>query len=251
LANADDDGDATNDGTTGKGQCVFDVRAGEDAALGEHEIEVVFGTKALTTSVKITVVGATDSISSDAPAFVEPGSQTEITATGADENGDAVGPNVGAEALLFEGDGALIQPDVGKTNNDGEYVFSFVAPTKAGTSSILVEIGDERETITLTIGTEPVVEPDPVEPDPVEPDPEMMEHGFSTTLVSGVNITSYTGSLGELAMDAAEAGVSVIAVSVDGEYVTYIVGAPAWTHVPFNDLYPDGLDGVIVVAVVN
>ena len=79
----------------------------------------------------------------------------------------------------------------------------------------------------------------------------MMAHGFSTTLGSGGNLTTYTGSIGELAMDAAEAGVSVVAVFVDGEYITYIVGAPTFANEPFSGQFPDGLDGVIVVAVVN
>jgi hypothetical protein len=102
----------------------------------------------------------------------------------------------------------------------------------------------------MTVGSEVVVEPE--EPEVVEPEePEMMEHGFSTTLGSGGNLTTYTGSIGELAMDAAEAGVSVVAVFVDGEYITYIVGGPTFANKPFSDEYPDGLDGVIVVAVVN
>ncbi len=236
-----------DDGTNGSGQCVFDVRAGEDAALGEHDIEIVFSTS-IKANVAITVVGKVATISTDAPALVEPSSLTTITATATDKNGDSVGPNVVAKVEQFEGDG-LAGSTKTKTNDDGEFVFTFRAPTQAQTSSLAITIGEFSDTISIDIGTEPVVEPEPVEP--VEPDPEMMAHGFSSTLGSGVTLTSYTGSIGELAMDAAEAGVSVVAVTVDGEYITYIVGAPTFANEPFSDQFPDGLDGVIVVAVVN
>ena len=233
-------------GTNGDGECVIEVEAVKGTTLGEHVVEITAaGLTKISTS--IVVVGVTASIASDAPALVEPNSETEITVTGNDKNGDAVGPNVDASALIFEGSGALIQPAEAKrmTNDDGEYTFTYIAPSTAGTTSILVTVGGERDRILMTVGTEPVVEPDP------DPDPEMMAHGFSTTLGSGVNLTSYTGSIGELAMDAAEAGVSVVAVAVDGEYITYIVGAPGFANEPFSDQFPDGLDGVFVVALVN
>ncbi len=227
-------------GTNSKGQCVIAITTDEDTALGEHVVEVTVTGIDDAIEVTITVVGPVDAITTDAEAFIEPGSRNEITASAVDEDGDAVGPGLAAQAFLIEGDG-YVDTSSAVTDASGQYEVVFLAPT-TGTSSIVIEIGGVQERVTLTIGTEPVVEPEP---------PEMMEHGFSTTLGSGVNLTTYTGSTGELAMDAAEAGVSLVAVSVDGEYITYIVGAPTFANEPFSDQFPDGLDGVIVVAVVN
>ena len=59
-------------------------------------------------------------------------------------------------------------------------------------------------------------------------------HGFSLVLYEG-------GSVEDLATCAASRDVMAVYALVEGEYVHYILGAPAFVNAPFGELFPDGL----------
>ena len=58
--------------------------------------------------------------------------------------------------------------------------------------------------------------------------------GFSLLVSAG-------GSVDDLAACAEGRDVTALYVPHDGEYVPYILGAPAFVNLPFGELYPDGL----------
>jgi len=74
--------------------------------------------------------------------------------------------------------------------------------------------------------------------------------GFAGDLSSGVNLTTYGGgTVEQLGTDAADAGATSVVVTVEGAFIVYVVGAPAFVNQAFTDQYPDGVPADTVVLV--
>jgi len=76
--------------------------------------------------------------------------------------------------------------------------------------------------------------------------------GFSTEIVAGFNISQYNGgTVAQMAADAAAAGATTVSVTVEGGFLTYVVGAPAFVNAAFEANFPDGIPagtGVLVIV---
>ena len=234
-----------NDGTNSAGQCVVYVTAPaaegtqKAATRGQHTLNFQV-TAAIKASATIEVAGAPASITTDAPATVDPGSVTEITVSVWDDEDVLVGiTSVKVRKVdgggLIEDESAADTPGSEKTA-DGQSKFTFIAPSSVGTSEILITAGKIDHRVSLQIG-EPVVEP---EPEP-EPAPSLNKTPAST----GFTAVSFSGgSIDELvAAVTASCGpsASIYGTSL-GEYVGYFVGSPDFVNRGFNDLYADGID---------
>lgn len=76
--------------------------------------------------------------------------------------------------------------------------------------------------------------------------------GFSPAVVPGTNFAQYGGGpLAQIQAELGELGASSLAVTVDGELVIYIAGAPGFVNADFAALFPDGLpaDAVVIITV--
>lgn len=221
-------------GTNSKGQCVIQVNSLATTTAGDHTITLTVAGVTAKPVLTVKVVGVTTSITNDAPASVAGSSQTEIIATGVDANSDNVGNGIATTATIIEGNGGLLNVDA--TTTGGEQKFTFVAPSSAGTTTILVTMGTASQLITVSVGA-------------AAPTPGA---GFAGTLSAGVNLTTYGGgSVEQLGTDATDAGASSVSVTVDGAFIVYVVGAPAFVNQAFTDQYPDGVPAGTVVLVLS
>lgn len=68
---------------------------------------------------------------------------------------------------------------------------------------------------------------------------------------SGVSIVSFDGgSVADLGAAASAAGLTSVWVTIDGDMIGYIVGAPAFVNAAFNAAFPDGLaEGTLAIVV--
>lgn len=164
-------------GTNGEGQCVIRVKApgadtdttDDDAARGTHTIAIKANDLDEAddkVSVAIQVGGAPTSITSDAPASVDPLSSTTITYTVWDDGNVRVGA-VDATLDQIEGSGKVTDGENTDKTVDGQRSFTFRAPNTPGTAVLLVTVpvGDSEitHTIVLQVGEEEpevVVEPE-------------------------------------------------------------------------------------------
>ena len=163
--------DFTTNGTNAAGKCVVQVTTQKAAGTtkattrGEHTLNFAIGT--LKASATIEVAGAPSSITTDAPERVDLGSVTEITVSVWDDTEVLVGitsvkvRKVGGDGLI-EDESAADTPGSEKTSN-GQSKFTFIAPSTAGTSEILITAGKVDHRVTLQIGEEVMEEP--VEPE--------------------------------------------------------------------------------------
>jgi hypothetical protein len=84
-------------------------------------------------------------------------------------------------------------------------------------------------TVTVTIGGGGGVTPTPGD-------------NFDQPIVPGLTATVYSGgSVDQLAADAAAAGATSVSVTVSGQIITYVVGAPAFVNQAFVDNFTDGV----------
>ena len=209
------------EGTNAAGQCVVYVTAPDGgtarttATRGAHTLnfQVSATVKA---SATIEVAGKPASISTDAPAMVDPASVTTITVSVWDDEDVLVGitdvtvRKVGGDGLIEDqGDG-----NTEKTAN-GQSKFTFIAPSTAGSSEILISAGDVDHRVTIQIGE--------VEP----PTPPVSVSGESG-LVIVKNANSIEDILGAL-MCGSTTGTTV---TLPGDNI-YSVGAPALANRQF------------------
>ena len=228
-------------GTNQAGQCAVQVNAAEDdvptdgikaATRGEHTINFVLGE--LEASVTIEVAGAPASISTDAPAYVDPLSDTKITVTVFDDEGVKVGVTA-VTVRAIEG-GGLIE-DAGDSNKentvDGESSFVFFAPS-AGQATLRIDAGKIQHIVSLPIGA-------PVEDPPDEP-PSLSKVPSPT----GVTLLTFSGGtvaeLGTAVTTACAGGGTVYATDYQGRWVSYIPAAMiAALNASFEALFPAGV----------
>ena len=149
------------DGTNDKGQCVVHVTAPEavatdptskDATRGEHTLnfQVSATVKA---SATIEVAGKPHSITTDAPESVDPGSVTTITVSVWDDTEVLVGIT-SVKTRKVDG-GGLIEDegdDGSEMTSNGQSKFTFIAPSNAGSSEILITAGTVNHRVAIQIG---------------------------------------------------------------------------------------------------
>ena len=225
---------ACSTGTDKDGQCVISVTAPKGATAGAHTVNVTLARlpkAALKESVNVEVVGKPASLTIAAPETVEPLGEADITITIYDEAGNLAAANE-VTVRKIEGDG-LIEPS-SKTTKNGVAAFTFYAPT-GGDVVFTAEVGTGanrvRELHTITVG----------EAAPAEPEAASLDRTPASTGYTLVNFSG--GSVAELDAALADAcGSSAAAYATNlGEYVGYLVGAPAVVNRAFNDLFADGI----------
>ena len=123
----------------------------DDATRGAHTLNFAIGT--ITASATIEVAGKPNSITTDAPASVDPASVTEITVSVWDDTNVLVGIT---EVKVRKVDGGGLIEDQGEGGSEmttnGQSKFTFIAPSSAGTAEVLITAGDVSERVMLTIG---------------------------------------------------------------------------------------------------
>ena len=228
-------------GTNDAGQCAVQVNAAKDdpdeagdqaATRGEHTIN--FALDDLEASVTIEVAGAPASIETDAPAYVDPLSDTEITVTVFDDENVRVGITA-VTVRAIEG-GGLIE-DAGTDNKentvDGQSTFTFFAPSQ-GQVTLRIDAGNEQHIVSLPIGA-PVEEPPP-EPPSLSPAPSAT--GFTLVNFSGGSVEE----LGTVVTTSCGGGGTAYATDYQGNWVSFIPAAmiPA-VNASFGALFSDGV----------
>ena len=243
--NSDTDGDTgglqelfATEGTNASGQCVVYVTAPEDtsdatknATRGPHTLHfVVDGRATVKASAVIEVAGKPASITTDAPPMVETASVTKVTVSVFDDEDVLVGDR-DVNIRKVGGDGLVEDAQMSTTN--GKATFTFIAPSAAGSSEILITAGDVNHRVTLQIG-----EPEADEPEEPEAAPSLTVQG---------NLGSFSGgSLEEFgaAVEAACPGGAVIwAQAADGSWASYSSTAPAFANAGFNASFSGGFAG--------
>ena len=165
-----------SNGTNTAGKCVIQVTAAggdtaddpsDDSTRGTHTLTVGLtdAAKIAVVSVEVTVGGAPDSISTDAPAQVDSLSATEITITVTDDAGERVGA-VAYSVERIEGEGRIT---AGATNadsktSDGRAKFTYRAP-RSGVALFLITAGTApnaiEQTVEIQVGEAEAVEEAP------------------------------------------------------------------------------------------
>ena len=237
-------------GTNDDGKCVVMVSAPDDddttASVNEAatrgintlSFELGAGSDKLSASVEIEVAGAAASIVSDAPANVDPLSDTTITITVRDDEGVLVGETA-INVIKVAGDGLAEgkATAAGAKTTNGSAKFSYAAGLEgqvvfrviAGTGGSAV-----RDIITLQVGV-PVEDPPPA--------PPSLNKVPSPT---GVTLVTFSGGtvaeLGTVVTTACSGGGTVYATDYQGRWVSYIPAAMiAALNASFEALFPDGV----------
>ena len=238
---------ATN-GTNSDGKCVVQVNTqkaeGTTKATtrGEHTLNFQISAT-LKTSATIEVAGAPASITTDAPAMVDPGSVTEITVSVFDDEDVLVGiTSVKVRRVdgggLIEDEGTADTPGSEMTA-DGQSKFTFIAPSAIGSSEILITAGKVNHRVTIQIGEEPAPPPPP-EPEP-EPAPSLNVNktvsGTAVAVFTGGSIEEFDAALAAACGDGARAWV----VESQGSWVSYRSGAAPVLNRAFTAHFAGGI----------
>lgn len=248
-------------GTDAKGKCVIRVTApnpsgtSNDATRGDHVVTVVGAAPIATADrkvqVTIAVAGAVDSVDTNAPKRVDPGSTTEITVTVVDDEGVRAGAQ-SVTVTKISGDGVLRNGGPAVTQ-DGQHKFSYRAASNAGTAEFDVEVrapaADGTATdsgkvlastsFTITVGEEAPPEPEtPPAPERPTLTPPPYPTGFTASTFSGGS----TSDLQEVLLNVyCNNTVSAYATS-RGVLVPYIPASRiSAANAAFLGLFSDGM----------
>ena len=243
--------DFANDGTNADGKCVVHVRAPEkadgdpkDATRGVHTLNFQVSSS-IKASATIEVAGKPASISTDAPDPIEPTSVTEITVSVFDDEDVLVGIT-SVKVRKIGGDGLIEDhgEDGSEMTSNGQSKFTFIAPSRAGSSEILITAGDVNHRLTLNIG-EAMPEEEPAMPD----DEEAMPEGDALSFLSP-SIASFSGGSVEDLAAAAEAacpgGATFWVEASDRSWAGYRTTAIAIANTPFNAAWAGGIPATAV-----
>jgi hypothetical protein len=81
-------------------------------------------------------------------------------------------------------------------------------------------------------------------------EPKSLPGGFGQAIVPGANLVTYGGGpVDLLAADLTSVGATSASASVDGEFVTYVVGAPSFVNSSFSAAFPGGVPASTVLIV--
>ena len=217
-------------GTNAAGQCVLQVEAiGPSATVtnpmdftsrGTHTITIVASANGTAPPrieaavVEIQVGGAPATISSDAPASIEPSDELTVNVTVVDDEDVRVG-RVTIEVIQTAGDGTIITPAAAMTS-DGRAKFTYLAPSTPGTVEFLVRTKAANGAVTASL---PIIVTIGAEPDMDDMD-DMEDATWNKELVSGQNNVVWNGADGADPSDGATDGVTAI--------WAYNAGAGTW-----------------------
>ena len=247
--------------TNAKGKCVIQVTApnptgtANDAARGNHVVTIVGAApiKEADRKVQVTiaVAGAVDSVTTNAPDRVDPGSSTEITATVVDDEGVRAGAQ-SVTVTKISGDGVLRNGGPVLTK-DGQHTFSYRAASNAGSAEFDVEVRAPsstgaatdsgkvlaRTSFTITVGEEAPPEPEtPPAPERPTLTPPPHPTGFTNSIFSG-------GSLSDLQfvlLNTYCTDSSAAYVTSRGVYVPYIPASRiSAINAAFRGLFTDDM----------
>ncbi len=131
--------------------------------------------------------------------------------------------------------------------HEGEYLAYIVGAPEFVSRPFLELYADGVPPLTvLTVSSAGPATPAPDAPAVTEPFATCLQgaigEGFSLVLYEG-------GSIGDLAACASSLGITALYALVDGGYVPYIVGAPAFVSRPFFELYADGVPALTPLVV--
>ena len=131
--------------------------------------------------------------------------------------------------------------------HEGEYLAYIVGAPEFVSRPFVELYADGVPPLTvLTVSSDGPATPAPDAPAVTEPFATCLQgeigEGFSLVLYEG-------GSVGDLAACASSLGVTALYALVDGEYVPYILGAPAFVSRPFFELYADGVPALTPLVV--
>jgi len=148
-----------------------------------------------------------------------------ITATVTDANGI---PMVdGTSVTMVVTAGSLLNSTA--TTKDGVATFQYVSPGATQTVNATALVGTKTGSDTFSVGA-------------VTPPPAESGSFTGTIAASGVSLVVFDGGTVEaLASAAADAGLVSVSLTVDGKFVVYIVGAPAFVNAAFNAAFADGI----------
>lgn len=214
--------------TTGIATCVVTAQPTTAGTVVNFTITVA-GTPAVT-ATGTWKVGATFSSTTStvevAAADIAPVTSGPITVTLKDSAGNLVGD--GTSVTLVVTAGALVAATA--QSIDGVATFTYVSPSAAQQVNATALVGTKTGTKTFSVGA-------------VAPTPTEGEGTFaSAPAESGVSIVVFNGgTVAQLAETAAGLDVVSVSATVDGAFVVYIVGAPAFVNAAFNAAFPDGL----------
>ena len=194
-------------GTNAAGKCVFYVSAPNpagtvgDATRGANTVHIAgpAADKSADVAVEIQVGGPPSSISTDAPAYVEPLSSTKVTITVVDDEEVLVGA-IPASVFQVEGSGKVIAGEGEVMTSDGTVSFTYLAPSSPGTAVFRVTAGTAglADNVVVTIGSAPVEVPD------------APPATWNDELVSGAQNVVWNGDDGADVADGSAEGVTAI-----------------------------------------
>lgn len=252
-----DDTDTTPDestfwvgsGTNDDGKCVIKVNAPDEtgtdngASRGTHTITLVANATGGASPkgvdeavVEIAVGGPAVAIESDAPERIGTSDEVTVNLTVLDDEDVRVG-SVTIEVIHTAGDGAIIAAAAGSTK-DGRAKFTYLAPSTPGVVEFLARTKAPNGAVTAKL---PIIIAIGAEEAAPEPEAPSLDRTPASTGYTLVNFSG--GSVAELAAvltDACGSGATAYATNL-GEYVGYLVGAPAVVNRAFNDLFADGI----------
>lgn len=246
---------ARSTGTNGDGQCVIEVEAqnpsgtANDAMRGSHMITInalsavgnLADTKVDAVIVEIAVGGPPDSITSDAPARIDPSDELTVNVAVVDDEDVHVG-SVYVTVTQTDGPGAIITDAPAKTT-DGRAKFTYLASSRPDVVEFLVRTYDKDPNAAGAKVTAklPIIVQIGAEADETPTAPSLSRQPFS----SGFTLVTFSGgTVDELATaltDACGDGVRAWATGDTGEYVSFFPSAPAVVNSAFNSRFQDGV----------
>ncbi len=230
--------------------CAIDIEAASTAPLprGAYTVTAswVSGTTTLTATTTINIAGPAASVTVD-PGSPVLGTNSSITSSAADSDGNPVADgttitlNVSNANALLSSAAGTVGSSVGATTTGGTATLTLI-PVSTGTSvAVGVATGGVTGSQTFTIAASGTTPP---------PDGE---GSFTGTISdSGVSIVSFDGgTVADLAAAAADAGLISVWVTVDGEFVGFISGAPAFVNAAFSAQFAGGIPAGTLAIVVK
>ena len=172
-----DDVQACSDGTNVAGQCAVQVSAAANASRGIHSVASSLtvvtptGPKVLSDTIDIRVVGAPDSLTTDAPESVEPRTTVTITVSVYDDDGELVGGG-NVKVVKLEGRGAVLgtDDDDNAALSGGQASFRYYATSTDAAAVFELTAGTVTEIIEITVAEAEVEEVEEVVEEVVIPD---------------------------------------------------------------------------------
>jgi hypothetical protein len=235
------------------GTISYDPNAG---FLGADSIVQAYSLVAANRTVSITVISdlpVADDVTANVTATLPVALPTILNFSGTDSSSVAGGSSLQFTTLPQKGLLTSTTPTLTCTDVTGAVLGEVMTNCSAATvyTPLLGATGTDTFTYTITNGgdTSAAATVTVTIGGSTTPTPGA---GFSTEIVAGFNISQYNGgTVAQMAADAAAAGATTVSVTVEGGFLTYVVGAPAFVNAAFEANFTDGIPagtGVLVIV---